>query len=75
MDLHILLSPSPLTMSCSCGSPDFTVTSFVLSPATPHTDGSGNTSFRMGATIRTSGNTAVYGNGAYSGLLSISINY
>lgn len=74
-DVSITISPPVLTLTCGCGGPDFTLDNFTISPATPHTDGvTGNTTFRLGATLHTSGTSATYIGVNYTGTMTVEIN-
>ena len=75
MDINVSFDPSPLTLSCSCGSPDLTLDNFTISPVLPHTNLAGHTTFKLGATLLTSGSGPTYGDGAYSGTVTINLDY
>lgn len=75
-DVSITIDPPVVVLTCSCGGPDFTVDNFVIDPATPHTHAvTGNTSFRLGATLHTSGTSATYTGVNYTGTMTLEINY
>jgi hypothetical protein len=74
VDLMINFS-SPAVVSCSCGGPDYTVDSFQISPAEPHTDPGGNLTLNVGATLHTSGTHAMYSDAPFGGTLTMSIDY
>lgn len=77
------LSGFPASTALSISIPDSTVESgihvFTLNNFTPtpglSTDGAGDATLRFGATLTTSGNTVMYADGAYSGLIDITVNY
>ena len=62
--------------SLSSGSGDlFTVVTPTIFPTNNKTDNSGNASFFVGATLRTSGGGGFYPNNTYNGLMTVTVNY
>ena len=57
------------------GTQNFTISSAVISPATVTTDGAGEASFNVGATLSSSGTGVVYSDSTYNGLMTVSVNY
>jgi hypothetical protein len=70
-DLSISFTPNPLTLSCSCPSPDFLVSNFTVETENPTTDLSGQALLRYGARITAQGGS--YGDVNYSGTVTISV--
>jgi hypothetical protein len=57
------------------GGESFTISAPAVHPASPVTDGSGNASFGLGATLTTSGTGTMYFDGAFNGSVTITVNF
>ncbi len=62
------------TVTSGGGGAGFTLESFTPTPSLT-TDGSGNATLLIGASLYTSGNSALYVDGAFSGTIDITITY
>lgn len=71
LDLSITFLPNPLTLTCSCASPDFIVSNFQVETENPTTDPTGQALIRYGARITAQGGT--YGDVNYSGTVTITV--
>ncbi len=73
--LIVTVVSSTLTLNGSGSGEAFTVVNFDTLPASPQTDGSGNETFALGTTLRSSGSTTMYPDGNYSANATVSVNF
>ena len=63
------------TVTSVWGAPPFDLVNFTFNPAVQTTDGSGNLTLHVGATLRSDGGGALYNEGAYTGSYTLAIDY
>jgi hypothetical protein len=69
--LTITFLPDPLTLTCSCSSPDFQISNFQVETTSVTADISGEAFIRFGARLVAQG--GAYGDVSYSGALTVRI--
>ena len=71
----LILSAGNATLTSPLGGQPFSIVSPTFDPVAPVTDGLGNASFNLGATLQTSGTNGIYLDDNYSGTMTITVNF